>query len=110
MEGTPRPYTLRVAAASCAFPPQSIRHTLTKAVPYLQRGAEQTPAGSAINTLAMKQLSELQERNAIPTPPPGARVTVILLASAAAALKYNGRHGIVVVLPEGQPASKLSAR
>ena len=73
---------------------------------YLQRGIEHTPPGSAPNTEAMKALSELQEHNAIPTPPPGTRVTVVLLASAAAALKYNGRGGIVVVLPEGQPAVK----
>ena len=55
----------------------------------------------------MKDLAELQECNAIPTSPPGTRVTVILLASAAAALKYNGRQGIVVVLPEGQLAVKV---
>ena len=60
-----------------------------------------------MNTAAMKMLSEVQERNLIPTPPPGTRVTVVLLASAAAALKYNSREGIVVLLPEGQPAVKV---
>ena len=59
-----------------------------------------------MNTAAMKMLSEVQERNAIP-PPTGTRVTVVLLASAAAALKYNSRKGIVVLLPEEQPAVKV---
>ena len=77
-----------------------------KAVQYTQRGAEQIPTGSAASTWTMAMLSELQKANAIPTPPPGTRVTVILLASAAAALKYNSRKGSVVALPEGQPAVK----
>ena len=55
----------------------------------------------------MKMLSDLQERNLIPTPPPGTRVTVVLLLSAAATLKYTNRQGIVVLLPEGQPAVKV---
>ena len=84
-----------------------VAQDFAKAVPYLQRGAEQTPPGSEMNTLAMEQLSEVQERNAIPPPPPGTRVTVVLLASAAAALKYNSRKGIVVLLPEEQPAVKV---
>ena len=78
-----------------------------KAVQYLHCGVEQTPSGSEVNTAAMKCLSKLQEDNAIPTPPPGTRVTVILLASAAAALKYNCREGLVVVLPAEQPAVKV---
>ena len=85
---------------------RGVAQDFAKAVPYLQCGVEQTPTGSELNTLAMKALSKLQERNAIPTPPPGTRVTVILLASAAAAVKYNNRKGIVVVLPEGQPVVK----
>ena len=43
--------------------------------------------GSELNTLAMGMLSELQKCNAIPIPPPGTRVTVVLLASTATALK-----------------------
>ena len=57
--------------------------------------------------MSVPGLSDVQDLNAIPTPPPGTRVTVILLASAAAALKYNTRKGTVVALPEGQPAVKV---
>ena len=86
---------------------KGVARDFAQAVQYFQRGAEQTPTGSELNTKVMKQLSVLQERNAIPTPPPGTRVTVVLLASAAAALKYNSRQGSVVVLPAEQPAVKV---
>ena len=86
---------------------KGVAQDVAKAVLYLQRGTEQFPSGSEANTLVIKHLSEVQECNLIPAPPPGTRVTVVLLASAAAALKYNGRQGSVVVLPEGQPAVKV---
>ena len=91
----------------CYKDSKGVAQDFAKAVQYLQRGIEHTPPGSTTNTAAMEVLSELQQRNVIPTPPPGTRVTVVLLVSAAAALKYNNRHGIVVVLPEGQLAVKV---
>ena len=51
-------------------------------------------------------LAVLQATNAIPTPPPGTCVSVVLLTSAAAAAKYDGKKGVVVAPAEGQPALK----
>ena len=74
-----------------------------------QRGIEHTPPVSDSDTGTMKVLSGMQGRNDIPTPPPGTRVTVVLLAFAAAALKRSSRKGIVV-LPRPPPRVQCERR
>ena len=80
---------------------QGVAKDVSKGVYYLQRAAEKGSAGS------IKVLAKLQQLNAISTPPPGTRITVILLTSAAVAAKYNSKTGDVVTLPEGEPAVKV---
>ena len=73
-----------------------------EALKWFQLAAEQGDK-HALNNLNIMQ----QDPGLIPTPPPGAHVTVILLTSAAAAAKYNNKKGVVVALPEGEPAVKV---
>ena len=52
------------------------------------------------NESALKALNEMQQKNLIPTPPPGTTITAIMLTSAAGR-KHNNTPGIVVIPTEG---------
>ena len=65
-----------------------------KALKWLQLAAAQELE------IALKILEDMQQRNLIPTPPPGTAVTAILLTSAAGS-KHNNRPGIVVAPADG---------
>ena len=47
---------------------------------------------------ALQNIGIMQQRNHIPTPPPGTTITTILLTSAKTA-KLNNKNGVVVVAP-----------
>eukprot|EP00729_Bicosta_minor_P020795 gene20795-biopygen13417 len=73
---------------------QGVEQDFSKALKWLQLAAAQGVEE------ALKILNDLQQANAILTPPPGTAVTTILLTSANAA-KYNNRTGSVVEPTEG---------
>ena len=68
---------------------QGVPQDFAEALKWLQVAAEQGHEHVLIN------LDRLQQRNLIPTPPPGTAVTAILLTSAAGS-KHNNTPGIVV--------------
>ena len=49
---------------------------------------------------AFNAIDEIQQKNLVPTPPPGTAVTAILLTSAAGS-KHNNKPGIVMTPPDG---------
>ena len=66
-----------------------VEQDYAEAVKWYQAAAEQDQG------IALQNLNDMQQRNRIPTPPPGTTVTTVLLTSAEDA-KYNNRTGTVV--------------
>ena len=71
-----------------------VKQDFVKALKWWQSAAEQGHVD------ASKALDEMQQKNLIPTPPPGTTITAILLTSAAGS-KHNNKPGIVVTPTEG---------
>ena len=68
---------------------QGVLQNLAEALQWWQLAAKQGDDG------ARKALDEMQQKNLIPTPPPGTAVTAILLTSAAGS-KHNNTPGVLV--------------
>ena len=71
---------------------EDVEQDVTEAVKWYQVAAEQGDEGALTN------LNCMQQRNDIPTPPPGTTITTVLLTSAKTA-KLNTKIGVVVEAP-----------